>query len=296
MDAVDLGRRGPGPFITLQVQRLPNGRHLVAHSRRYRKGLPPHTVTDLAGVRRLPSVRGEAFLHVWAPRRLAWWVALLFVVGSAFFAIGGVGATWPRALPTPLADVSVVNRIFVVGAIFFTGAAWLQWLEALNADVAEALRNDTSHRWRWLGWRPRNLGYLASTAQLAGTVLFNVDTLDATLTGLSWREEDLLVWTPDMLGCACFLTASCLAFAEVSQGLPSFAPRSASWWIAVLNLLGSLAFQVSALYAFVGPAGVEEGAAFRSGGYTVLGALCFLAGSYLMMPELFDEQQAGEVV
>jgi len=178
-----------------------------------------------------------------------------------------------------------------VGAVFFTSAAWLQWLEALNGDVSDALGNGAPRSWRWLGWRPRNLGYLASGIQLVGTVMFNFNTLDATLSGLSWEEEDLLVWTPNMLGCVCFLAASTLAYAEVSHGAVSFAPRSLSWWVAVVNLLGSGAFQISAIYSFAGPDPAGPGALFWAAFNTAAGGLCFLVGSYLMIPELFDEEQ-----
>ena len=109
------------------------------------------------------------------------------------------------------------------------------------------------------------------------------------IAGLSWVEADLLIWAPNMLGCVCFLVASYLAYAEVSQGATSFAPRSISWWIAVVNLLGSVAFQLSAFFGFAGPEPAAAGAAFWAGFYTVAGAVCFLLGAYLMIPELFDE-------
>jgi hypothetical protein len=93
-----------------------------------------------------------------------------------------------------------------------------------------------------------------------------------------------------MLGCACFLVASYLAYAEVSHGDSSLAPKSVSWWIAVANLLGSIAFLLSALYSFVGPEPAALEASFRASFYTAAGGLCFLVGSYLMIPELFDEE------
>ena len=290
MAAGEAHNRGPGPFVTHRLRRLPDGHHLVASSRRHRKGLRPHRVPDAESAGRPPPVHASAFRHLWAPRRLAWWVAVLFAIASALFTLGGVGATWPKSLPAALSDASALNRIFVVGAIFFTSAAWLQWLEALNGDVAEALGNGAPRGWRWFGWRPRNLGYLASAVQLVGTVMFNFNTVDATLSGLSWELADLLVWTPNMLGCVCFLVASYLAYAEVSNGAASFAPRSVSWWVAVVNLLGSVAFQLSALYSFAGHEPAATGALFRAGFYTAAGGLCFLVGSYLMIPELFDEE------
>jgi hypothetical protein len=196
--------------------------------------------------------------------------------------------------PTPLRNARVLGLVFVVGAVFFTSAAFLQWLEALNGDVADALSGDTKPGWRWFGWRPRNLGYLASAVQLVGTLMFNFDTVDATFRGLSFREEDVVVWTPNMLGCACFLIASYLAYAEVSQGAASFAPRSLSWWVAILNLLGSIAFQVSALYAFVRPGPVDSNSLLWASFYTAVGGVCFLVGSYLLIPELFDEEPARD--
>jgi hypothetical protein len=286
--------RGPGPFVTHRLRRLPDGRYLVASSRRHRKGLRPHHVPDAESSGQPRHTHADAFRHLWAPTRLAWWIALLFLIGSALFTAGGVGATWPQSVPAWLRDAVVLNRVFVVGALFFTSAAWLQWLEALNGDVAEALGDGERRGWRWFGWRPRNLGYLASAIQLVGTVMFNFNTLDATLTGLSWEGEDLLIWTPNMLGCACFLIASYLAYAEVSQGAASFATRSVSWWVAVANLLGSVAFQISALYSFAAPEHAPASTLFWAGFFTAAGGLCFLVGSYLMIPELFDDEEGSE--
>ncbi len=286
--------RGPWAFVTRRLRPLPDGGHLVATSRRHRKGLRPHRIPDLESAPRPPPATAAAFRHLWAPRRLAWWIAVLFAIGSALFTIGGVAATWPRSVPASLGEASVLNRIFVVGAVFFTSAAWLQWLEALNGDVAHSLCNGAPRRWRWFGWRPRNLGYLASAVQLVGTVMFNFNTIDATFAGLSWEAEDLVVWTPNMVGCVCFLVASYLAYVEVSQGVASLEPRCISWWVTIANLLGAVAFQISALYSFVGPELASPGSLFFASFYTAAGGLLFLTGSYLMIPELFDEQEESD--
>ena len=108
------------------------------------------------------------------------------------------------------------------------------------------------------------------------------------LTGLDWEQEDLLVWTPNMLGCVCFLVASGLAWVEFSHGSASFAPRNVSWWIVVVNLVGSIAFQASAVYSFAAPEGPDPHAVWLAGLYTFFGAACFLVGAYLLLPELFD--------
>lgn len=278
---------GPGPFITHRIQELSSGLHLVATSRRHRKGLPPHEVASPEDATRPRSSHLGAFRHLLAPRRLGWWIALLFGAGSLHFMVGALAATWPEASPDAMREPQTLGSIFFVGSIFFTTAASLQWLEALNGDVATALEA-TPRRWQWFAWRPRNLGYLACLVQLMGTILFNFNTADALVHGLSWREQDLLIWTPDMLGSICFLVASYLAYAEVSHGGASFAPRSIGWWIAVVNLAGSIAFQLSALDSVVGPAPSSPEMLFWSTLWTAIGALCFLVGAYLLIPELFD--------
>jgi hypothetical protein len=180
-----------------------------------------------------------------------------------------------------------MNWVFFVGSLFFTSAAYLQLLEATNGDVAEAL-GPRSAGWRWLGWKPHNLGWLASAIQLVGTLAFNLNTADAMITGLGAVEQDLLVWSPNMFGCVCFLVSSGLAWVELSQGAWSFAPRSISWWIVVANLIGSVAFQLSAFDSFVRPGAPDPHELWLAGFYTFVGGVGFLAGSYLLLPELFD--------
>ena len=73
------------------------------------------------------------------------------------------------------------------------------------------------------------------------------------LSGLGWVQEDTLIWVPNMAGSICFLAASYLALIEISHGWWSFEPRQVAWWIVIVNLLGSVAFQISALYGFFPP-------------------------------------------
>ncbi|MDG1491641.1 MAG: hypothetical protein P8R43_07095, partial [Planctomycetota bacterium] len=119
---------------------------------------------------------------------------------------------------------------------------------------------------------------------------FNFNTIDATFVGLDARQETLWIWTPNMAGCVCFLVASYAAYAEVSHGPASFAPRSLSWWIVMINIAGSVAFQVSGLTCYVG---ASSALLFWSNVFTMIGGGCFLAGAYLLIPELFDEVEEG---
>jgi hypothetical protein len=229
------------------------------------------------------------WLRFWAPKRLGWWVAVSFMIGSALFAIGGAQATWPDSRMLRWIDPGEVGWIFFVGSLFFTAAAYLQFVEALNNEVADRAGSDavSGRRCRFFGWEPHNLGFMASLVQLVGTVLFNFDTADALVAGLGWEGEDLLVWTPDMTGSICFFIASEFAVMEFSHHYWSFRPASVSWWIVVINLFGSIFFQVSAVTSFLEPGSTMVSPWLANLG-TFIDAVCFLIGAYLLIPELFE--------
>jgi hypothetical protein len=207
------------------------------------------------------------------------------VIGSALFAIGGAQATWPASPLLRWIGSGVMGLEFFAGSLFFTAAAYLQFVEALNNDLAD--ETVSGRRWRFLGWQPHNLGYMASLVQLVGTVLFNLDTADALIAGLGWQDEDLLVWMPDTTGSICFLVASEFAVMEFSHHYWSFCPTSVSWWIVAINLLGSVFFQVSAVASFVEPGSTMMLPWLANFG-TFAGAICFFIGAYLLIPELFE--------
>ena len=278
-----------GLFITRVEQRLLDGQLLISHSRWHRKGLPPIKVSiDGVAEATLP-LELRPWLQFWAPHRLAWWIAVLFIIGSACFASGGFASNWPQYVPSGLADSSATNMVFFVGSLFFTSAALLQLLEAINGDVADVgtSAGEAQRNWRWFAWKPHNAGYSASLIQFVGTLLFNMNTADAMLAELTWVGEEFLIWTPDAIGSVCFLAASHLALIEVSHRSWSFQPRQLSWWIVMINLLGSIAFMLAALFSFFLPSSGNAEWLWGANLFTLLGALCFLLASYLMIPELF---------
>jgi YrhK-like protein len=140
-------------------------------------------------------------------------------------------------------------------------------------------------RRRALSWEPHSIGWWAAVVQLAGTVLFNRSTFDAMSTHLSATQANRLVWVPDALGSICFLVASGLAWAEVSRAWWSWRPRSLSWTITALNLVGSIAFAASAVGSYVVPEADQPRNATVMNLGTFVGALCFLVGALLLLPE-----------
>ena len=280
-----------GPFLTWVAERRSERRTLLHTSRRERKGLAPLEVTsaEIDPHVAIREIRNE-WNRFWAPRRIGWWVGVLFMFGSALFAIGGAMGTWPEMPLIRSIDRHHIGWIFFGGSLFFTSAGYLQWLEVINGDVgATGTRGSAPRRWFFYGWRPRNLGYVAVAAQLIGMLFFNVNTADAMISGLNWIDEDIVVWTPNMLGSICFLVASHAAVMEVSHRYWTWQFHSLSWWITAVNMLGSIFFMVSALSSFVEP-GDALAVPWLANFGTFAGAVCFFVGGYLLIPEQFENQ------
>ena len=101
---------------------------------------------------------------------------------------------------------------------------------------------------------------------------------------LSAEQAKHHVWRPDVLGSICFLVASALAIAATTHRDRLWDPEARNWWNSWLNMLGSVAFGVSAYAAKVVDASGElrNVAAVNLG--TFLGALCFLVAALLVLP------------
>ncbi len=253
-----------GPFVTFVERVRPDG--VVAHweSRRHRKHPPGASVT------------GSTW---WAPGARGWWIAVLFAVGSLLFALGAVpgyasavGARWDALT-------------FFIGSLFFTAAGFLTYREAVDAGPQRA----GAARRRFFVFQPRRIDWLATAVQLAGTLFFNVSTGNALRVDLTAQAAHQHVWRPDAEGSICFLVASALAWFEVCHGWTAWRPRSLSWWITLLNLVGSVAFGVSAVAGYINPATGQLHNAERSNLGTLVGAVCFLVGALLLMPERTED-------
>src|SRR4051812_15918652 len=224
-----IAARGPRGFVTRVTYRQAGGATVEWESRRHRKQSAP---TD-------PS-RGTTW---WAPSATAWWIGVLFMVGSACFAVGSM----PGYLDAVGGFADGVT--YFVGSIFFTSAALLQYLEVVN--TSRSADGAPNSRRRYFTPEPHRIDWWAGAVQLVGTLFFNASTFFALASNANTAQIDRYVWRPDALGSICFLVASQLAFAEVGHAWISWRPRLLSWWITALNLTGSIAFGVSAVAAYV---------------------------------------------
>ena len=179
----------------------------------------------------------------------------LFAIGSTLFAV----ATLPSL--SALAGAGLVNLLCFVGSWFFTSAGWMQLVLS-----GPALR----------------IGWLSAATQFAGTILFNIST-GASLWAHAVKPERRLVWAPDATGSLAFLVIGALGVVAVTTVVGVFELKSRDWRAEWINMIGCVAFGVSALGAFVTKSGVAEDALLANVG-TFIGALCFLAAAMLVLP------------
>jgi hypothetical protein len=182
---------------------------------------------------------------------------VLFAIGSVCFVLG------PLPGFIQLVGSAADGIVFFVGSIFFTSAALLQFVQAAKAGRR-------AHRTDW--W--------ASLIQLVGTVYFNVNTFRAMQDSFDTSDVDRLVWRPELFGSVCFLVSGLLAYRELRGGA-----HNTEWRIAAINLAGCVLFMVSALAGYVVPSTGDVLDLAAANVSTALGALCFLVGAVLLLPD-----------
>jgi len=260
-DRQEVASRGFGPFVTERTVRLADGTIALWDSRRERKRA--HSATESTW---------------WAPRALGWWIAVLFAIGSACFAVAAVPSL--ATAVGPRTD----NLVYFVGSIFFTTAGLLLYAQVVGVDAAGVTGAGARMR-RLFVFQPHRIDWLAAVVQSLGTLFFNVSTGHAlAVTYTSTTAANHGVWRPDAFGSVCFLVSSYLSYAEVCHGAARWQPTALAWWITVGNLVGSAAFGVSAVASKVLPAGELRSASWTTIG-TFVGGLCFLGASILLLPE-----------
>ncbi len=110
-------------------------------------------------------------------------------------------------------------------------------------------------------------------------------TFEALQAGLDTESYDQLVWAPDARGSGCFVVSGAIAYVALSPRLRPPRPRTRLWWIAAVNLIGCVAFGISAVASYWVP---DEGSIVNLAAtnlFTALGGLCFLVGSLPLLPK-----------
>jgi hypothetical protein len=216
----------------------------------------------------------------WESERISQWMCALFMIGSFAFSLGAL-LCFDLSIP-----LIVPGVIFFVGSLFFTSAAYLQFLEAINVpdSSARAVVGD-KNRAVYFAWEPDRIDWWSTITQLIGTLYFNFSTFNAMRLSLSPLKSDRLVWSADFLGSVLFLVSSWLAYGEVVSALTTPKLKSLTWWIVLSNLLGSVAFGISAITSFILPSVGEMINANVTNSTTAIGGACFFLGALLQLLE-----------
>jgi hypothetical protein len=191
--------------------------------------------------------------------------ATAFLIGGSLFAIG---AALAQAGVTETACASV----YLLGGVFFSTGGYTSVLQVVNEpiDPGEAPRP-----WRWWSREPQRLQWLSAVVLFVGTLVFAINLVDSFIEGLNPAEQDRLVWSPDMVGCALFLVSGHLALVGIGGSRRFWQRRDLGWWIVAVNQLGSVLFMVSAVASFVRPSTGDALAVGIANWGTLSGALCF---------------------
>lgn len=291
---------GPRPFVSWRRYRLPDQSRYLWESRHHRKGAGPRAYADRVGLR--TSSAGERattkspWLRFWAPHRLAWWIATIFMAGSAFFVLGAAGSLVPQAFPTTHALRMFAESCYFAGATLYTVSIYGQLLETINADksVDPDRRTRAPEQFRWFAFEAAHLEFLVPFVLLLGSLVFNYETVFALGSSVDVLPH-LGLWVTSLIGALLFLVSGCLQFMEAGHGYLSFDPRNVSCWIGLLFIIGSVGFVVGALPGLEPPGlptnETGPGSLIVKVGF-LLGGLAYLTGSYLMLPELFVQLRA----
>jgi hypothetical protein len=267
-----------GPFVTRVVYRTPDGQIDARTSRRHRKGFGTEVFARVEAAK-----KERPTLFLWRPRSLNWWITVLFMIGSWHFVSGSilvlVGST----------NTFLINLVYFSGSIFFTSAGYSQYYQSINAP--ESLASAASSKRRYFGWQPHRIDFWATFPQFLGTLEFNISTLMA-YASVHWLGYDILVWIPDYVGSILFLISGFAGVFEFCHRFWCRQTKSLTWWIVWINFLGCVAFMVSAIVAFVRPNPIFDNLATWATIFTLIGAVCFLVGAYLMWPEMGAEEKA----
>lgn len=192
-------------------------------------------------------------------RREAWGFAL----GSLCFLVG--------ALP-PYADAVgavTVGVTFFVGSVLFTAAAFVQL--SLSGRRPPRAGTHPADRWDW--W--------AAAVQLVGTLCFNVSTAVALGAAVADPARLGAGWRPDAYGSVAFLVSSSFAVVATRDRGHLWDTDARTWHGTWLNLVGSVAFGVSAVGAYVDPGTGTSVNAWWDDVGTLVGAVCFLVAALL---------------
>ncbi|MBC8716488.1 hypothetical protein [Ochrobactrum sp. Marseille-Q0166] len=261
---------GIWPLVTERIYKL-HGAKVIWLARMQRKGL-----------RFKSGDIGSSQVPFWQTQSYNANIGISFAVGAFIFALGSIfmfcSLRWPEL-------VNLTNLTFFAGSIPFTIAAGLQHFQSANASDFSVQEVEGHTRLSIIGWHPSSAGWLSSFTQFIGTLAFNISTFNSIAAPGRPELDVLEIWAPNFEGSVLFLISGYLAFVEVGNKHWSWRPKSLSWQIVFINLLGCVAFMIAAIT----PSSPNRDDALwllsYSNTHTLIGAVYFFIGAVLLVRE-----------
>jgi len=271
--------RGRGPFVSSVQWRQPDGGTATWDSREARKRGYIEVLVD--GVVQRIRTRPATAIRLIRVNAVA---GLSFAVGGALFTLGAMLAQWSTASAT------TIDLVFLCGGFFFSTGGYTSIVQEINSPRSvDADGSLAETRWRWWAYEPMRPGWVSAFVLFVGTLAFAISLVDVFLSSLSTKQQDHLIWAPEMIGCVLFLVSGHVAIEEICHGRFRLMPRLLGWWVVSVNQLGSMLFFVSGLAAYVRPATDEVINSDLMNWGTGLGALCF---SVAGVAQLFERPES----
>ncbi|MFF2495550.1 hypothetical protein [Agromyces sp. NPDC058064] len=204
-------------------------------------------------------------------RREAWGFAL----GSICFFVGPLPAyaAWAGAVG--------VGVTFFIGSLLFTTAGFIQL--SLSGRRPPRKGTNAADRADWF----------AAAVQFLGTLFFNVSTGQALVSAIQAPDAVGVGWRPDAFGSIAFLVSSALAVVATKDRGQLWDRDARTWHGTGLNLLGSIAFGISAIGAYPVNGSGELLSELWANLGTVIGAFCFFTAAVLSRRSVLREQREG---
>ncbi|MCL1126341.1 hypothetical protein [Shewanella surugensis] len=273
------------------------------NSRHHRKGLGMDHHAHIE-----PSLSLTGFLqHLWSNfshkslaktpiesifNPLNFWIGLSFIIGASHFVFASLLAL------SAMMSVTALTNLYFMGSIFFTIAAYLQYIQSINAG--DFIRNKSTmnksalhkkkYQRKWLAWQPHRLDFWVTFSQFIGTLFFNLNTFSGYLA-LSDLQQSLFIWLPNLLGSLCFQLSGSLALYETSHQFWLWSPKSLEQKMAFINHFGCLFFLGSAFVSSSILQSLSPSMLPLSIVLTCLGGICFLCAAVLLCRESIQIQR-----
>ncbi len=215
----------------------------------------------------------------WAPRDGGWWVAFPFSVGSVLFILGAVMPAL-EFIPDSVTTVT----FFLGSSLYLLGATAQVVGEFIRSRRARRLaggdRADTAPD---TGLHRTAVALSGGVVQGVGAVLFQTNLTAAFAQDLTIAQQEVLLWAPDLVGSVLFLVSSSIFF-RLNRPIQGREEEGQDRTLALLNMVGSSFFILSALGAYVSPISGSEIYPFVANLGTLIGAGFFLVSSIPGLP------------